>query len=159
MTSERWRKTGESSWRPTPMIVKPAKAQQTQRSFFSSVHDRFSAINQWLLEKIHRSVGRPPVRLRLENGLEVTAAGALPVATHPSALRFEQRFLSALARPPACVFLRVFPFCFHEPGRSAGRQDGLHLPQAEPPARRACCGYRLRVGGALLLATWRSTTA
>ena len=63
------------------MIAKRVKAQQTQRSFSTSVHDRFSAIDQWLLEKIHHSVGRPPIRLRLENGVEVVAAGALPVAT------------------------------------------------------------------------------
>jgi cyclopropane-fatty-acyl-phospholipid synthase len=63
------------------VIAKSVKAQETQRSFSTSVHDRFSRIDQWLLEKIHHSVGRPPIRLMLENSVEVTAAGALPVAT------------------------------------------------------------------------------
>lgn len=63
------------------MIVKPVKSQQAQRSLSTSIYDRFSRIDQRLLEKIHHSVGRPPIRLKLENGAEVTDSGVLPVAT------------------------------------------------------------------------------
>jgi cyclopropane-fatty-acyl-phospholipid synthase len=64
------------------MIMSPVKAQQLKRGNFStSVQDRFSRIDQWLLQRIHSSVGRPPIRLMFENGVEVSATGALPVAT------------------------------------------------------------------------------
>src|SRR5712691_9507655 len=62
------------------VIAKRVKAQQTQRSFSTSVHDRFSRIDLWLLEKIHHSVGRPPIRLMLGNGVQVSPADVLPIA-------------------------------------------------------------------------------
>jgi cyclopropane-fatty-acyl-phospholipid synthase len=52
-----------------------------QGNLSNSVQDRFSRIDQWLLQRIHSSVGRPPIRLMFENGVEVSATGALPVAT------------------------------------------------------------------------------
>jgi cyclopropane-fatty-acyl-phospholipid synthase len=65
-----------------PVNVKPVKAQQPmQGNLSNSVQDRFSRIDQWLLQRIHSSVGRPPIRLMFENGVEVSATGALPVAT------------------------------------------------------------------------------
>jgi cyclopropane-fatty-acyl-phospholipid synthase len=64
-----------------PMIMSPVKAQQLKRGNFStSVQNRFSRIDQWLLQKIHHSVGRPPIQLMLGNGTEVSRADALPVA-------------------------------------------------------------------------------
>jgi hypothetical protein len=64
-----------------PMIMKPVKAQQLKRGNFStSVHDRFSRIDQGLFQKIRHSVGRPPIRLMLGNGVEISPADALPVA-------------------------------------------------------------------------------
>jgi cyclopropane-fatty-acyl-phospholipid synthase len=62
------------------MIAKPVKAQQTQRSSSTSLHDRLSRIDQWLLERIHHSVGRPPIRLMLGNGVQVSRADVLPIA-------------------------------------------------------------------------------
>ena len=62
------------------MIAKPVKAQQTQSSSSTSVHDRFSRIDQWLLEKFHHSVGRPPIRLMLGDGVQVSPADVLPIA-------------------------------------------------------------------------------
>ena len=65
-----------------PVLVKPVKAQQLKHGNFStSVHDSSSRIDQWLLQKIHQSVGRPPIRLMLGNGVEVSPTKALPVAT------------------------------------------------------------------------------
>lgn len=64
------------------MILKPIKGQQlTERNFSTSVEDRFSRFDQWLLQKIHHSVGWPPIRLMLGNGVEVSPTEALPVAT------------------------------------------------------------------------------
>lgn len=63
------------------MIVKPVKAQKPKpQNFSTSVHDRFSRIDHWLLQKIHHCVGRPPIRLMLENGVEFSPAHILPVA-------------------------------------------------------------------------------
>jgi cyclopropane-fatty-acyl-phospholipid synthase len=58
------------------------KAQQLKHGNLStSVHDRLSRIDQWLLQRIFDSVGRPPIRLMLENGVEVAPIEAPPVAT------------------------------------------------------------------------------
>lgn len=46
----------------------------------ASVHNSFLRIDQWLLQKIHESVGRPPIRLVLGNGVEASPPDALPVA-------------------------------------------------------------------------------
>jgi cyclopropane-fatty-acyl-phospholipid synthase len=63
------------------MILKPIKGRQLKEGKFStSVQHGFSRIDQWLLQKIHNSVGRPPIRLTLGNGVEVSPADALPVA-------------------------------------------------------------------------------
>lgn len=64
------------------MIAKLVKVQQLRLSSFSaSVHDRFSRIDHWLLQKIYNSVGQPPIRLRLGDRVEVSPTDALPVAT------------------------------------------------------------------------------
>ncbi len=64
------------------MIMKRVKAQQLKLENFSTfVHDGFSRIDQWLLQKIHDSEGRPPIRLTLGNGVEVSPPDASPVAT------------------------------------------------------------------------------
>jgi cyclopropane-fatty-acyl-phospholipid synthase len=63
------------------MLVKPLKTQlPTAGNLSMSVHDRFSRIDQCLLQKIHGSVGRPPIRLILGNGREVSPPNASPVA-------------------------------------------------------------------------------
>src|SRR5260370_7730245 len=65
-----------------PMIMKRVKAQQLKLENFSTfVHDGFSRIDQWLLQKIHDSEGRPPIRLTLGNGVEVSPPDSSPVAT------------------------------------------------------------------------------
>jgi len=65
-----------------PILMKPVKAQQLNHGTFSTcVHDTSSRIDQWLLQKIHQSVGRPPIRLLLGNGVEVSPADVLPVPT------------------------------------------------------------------------------
>jgi cyclopropane-fatty-acyl-phospholipid synthase len=64
-----------------PMIMRPVKAQQHKPwNFFASVQPGFSRIDRWLLQKIYNSVGRPPIRLMLENGTEVSPVDILPVA-------------------------------------------------------------------------------
>jgi cyclopropane-fatty-acyl-phospholipid synthase len=63
------------------MILKPIKGRQPKEEKYStSVQHGFSRIDQWLLQKIHNSVGRPPIRLT-RNGVEVSSPEALPVAT------------------------------------------------------------------------------
>ncbi len=64
------------------MNAASAKTQQIKRAnFFTSVRDNFSRIDQWLLQRIYKSVGRPRIQLVLENGIKVAPTGAPPVAT------------------------------------------------------------------------------
>jgi cyclopropane-fatty-acyl-phospholipid synthase len=62
-----------------PVVVKPVKAQELRHGHLStSVHDRCSRIDRWLLQKIHQSTGRPPIRLILGNGVEVSPPETVP---------------------------------------------------------------------------------
>ena len=62
--------------------VKPVRTEQLKRGNFStSVEERFSRLDQWLLNKIFRSVGHPPIRLLLKNGVGISGTEVLPVAT------------------------------------------------------------------------------
>ncbi len=45
-----------------------------------SARDRSRFIEQWLLRKVYERVGRPPIRLILKNGEEVSRPDALPLA-------------------------------------------------------------------------------
>jgi cyclopropane-fatty-acyl-phospholipid synthase len=45
-----------------------------------SARGRFPSIEQWLLRKVYESAGRPPIRLILKGGGEVSPSDALPVA-------------------------------------------------------------------------------
>ena len=62
------------------MILKPIHTDRPEDDSVSA-GDRFSHIDQWLLQKIHDSVGRPPIRLLLGNGVEVLPVPASPVST------------------------------------------------------------------------------
>lgn len=63
------------------MLTKPLGTQHPKAANLSkSAHDGPSRIDQWLLQKIYDSVGRPPFRLILENGIEVSPLGTTPVA-------------------------------------------------------------------------------
>lgn len=63
------------------MLVKSFKTQQsTAGNLSTSVHDSPSRFDQWLLQKIYDSVGRPPIRLVLGNGIEVSPPDTTPVA-------------------------------------------------------------------------------
>src|ERR1700687_1937890 len=65
-----------------PMVVKSVKAHELGHGQFStSDRDRCSRIDLWLLQKIHQSAGRPPIRLMLENGVEVSAPETVPAAS------------------------------------------------------------------------------
>jgi cyclopropane-fatty-acyl-phospholipid synthase len=62
-----------------PVVVKPVKAQELRHGHLStSVHHRCSRIDRWLLQKIHQSAGRPPIRLILGNGVEVSPPETVP---------------------------------------------------------------------------------
>lgn len=64
------------------MLVKPHNIQEpTDGNLSASAHDKFSRIDHRLLQKIHDSVGRPPIRLILGNGIEVSPRDASPVAS------------------------------------------------------------------------------
>ena len=64
-----------------PVVVKSVKAQALGYGHFStSVHNRCSRIDRWLLQKIHQSAGRPPIRLMLGNGVEVSPLETVPGA-------------------------------------------------------------------------------
>jgi cyclopropane-fatty-acyl-phospholipid synthase len=63
------------------MILKPINGRQLKEGKFStSSQHGFSRIDQWLLQSVYNSVGRPPIRLMLGNGVEISPADALPVA-------------------------------------------------------------------------------
>jgi len=64
------------------MILESIRGQHVERdNLHSSAHWAFSKVDQWLLQEIHQSAGRPPVRLALENSAAVSMPGAVPVAT------------------------------------------------------------------------------
>jgi cyclopropane-fatty-acyl-phospholipid synthase len=64
------------------MIARPIKLPQVRLSDFSAyLRDQSSRIDYWLLQKIYRSVGKPPICLRLGDRLEVAPQKALAVAT------------------------------------------------------------------------------
>jgi len=63
------------------MTMKPVAAPQANsRNFANTHHDNFSRIDQWLLRKIYDSVGRPPIRLMLGNGVTVSPRDVSPLA-------------------------------------------------------------------------------
>jgi len=65
-----------------PTIKSPLKAMQfKQATSFTAAHDKLSRIDRWLLQRLHDSLGGPPIRLMLENGAEVSSTGDVPVAT------------------------------------------------------------------------------
>src|SRR5713226_3751845 len=45
-----------------------------------SAQNKFSRIDEWILQKIYRAVGEPSVRLGFRNSAEVSSRDALPVA-------------------------------------------------------------------------------
>jgi cyclopropane-fatty-acyl-phospholipid synthase len=62
--------------------VKSIDAQQhKQENFAAFPHLSLSRFDEWLLRKIHRSIGRPPIRLQAAGGVEVLPSQARPVAT------------------------------------------------------------------------------
>lgn len=65
-----------------PMPIKSHSSTQgaTQGRSSPSVNDRFSWMDRWLLRKIYESVGRPPIQLMLENGVEISPTDVLPIA-------------------------------------------------------------------------------
>jgi cyclopropane-fatty-acyl-phospholipid synthase len=64
-----------------PVVPKSVKVQDLKHGRFpTSVHIKCSRIDRWLLHRIHKSVGRPPIRLKLGNGVEVSSPEAVPGA-------------------------------------------------------------------------------
>ena len=63
-----------------PVILKTIHTHDSTGESFAT-GDRFSHIDRWLLQRIHDSVGRPPIRLLLGNGVEVLPVAASPVST------------------------------------------------------------------------------
>ncbi len=66
-----------------------------------SARDRSSSIERWLLHKIYESAGRPPIRLILKSGGEVSPADTLPVA---SVIISDRRTLMRLILDPEMGF-------------------------------------------------------
>ncbi len=65
-----------------PTIKSPLEAMQfKQATSLTAAHDKFSRIDRWLLQRLHDSLGGPPIRLMLENGAEVSSTENMPVAT------------------------------------------------------------------------------
>jgi hypothetical protein len=62
------------------MIVKPIHTGQSEDDSVPA-RDLSSKIDRWVLQKIHDSVGRPPIRLLLGNGVQVLNRAASPVST------------------------------------------------------------------------------
>jgi cyclopropane-fatty-acyl-phospholipid synthase len=62
------------------VISKLARSHTLKLSNFSASAYQ-SRIDYWLLQKIYQSVGKPAIRLRLGDNVEVSPTGALPVAT------------------------------------------------------------------------------
>lgn len=88
------------------MLLKPLKTQQpTTGNLSTSVHDRASRFDQWLLQKIYDSVGHPPIRLILGNGIEASPLDTMPVAN----IRiWDRRTLLRLALDPEVGFGDVY---------------------------------------------------
>jgi cyclopropane-fatty-acyl-phospholipid synthase len=47
----------------------------------ASAYNSSLRVDRWLLQRIYDAVGRPPIRLRLGNRVEISSAGSLPLAT------------------------------------------------------------------------------
>lgn len=63
------------------MFAKPRNFQPTRHvNVSASGYNRIPRFDSWLLEKIFQSVGRPPIRLMLENGAEAHSVDARPAA-------------------------------------------------------------------------------
>jgi cyclopropane-fatty-acyl-phospholipid synthase len=60
------------------MFVKAAEARGKIRTM--SAQNKVVRVDEWLLGKIHESVGQPPIRLSLESGAGVSPTGASPIA-------------------------------------------------------------------------------
>ena len=89
-----------------------------------------------------------PDRPKAAGALQCPAAQqpAQGAAQYPPSLRHRQRFLQALARPGHGVHLRLFSRPGDGPGRRAGGEARLCVPQAAPRAWRNGARDRLRLG-------------
>jgi cyclopropane-fatty-acyl-phospholipid synthase len=47
----------------------------------ASAYSSSLRVDRWLLQRIYDSVGRPPIRIKLGNGVQISSAGSLPLAT------------------------------------------------------------------------------
>jgi cyclopropane-fatty-acyl-phospholipid synthase len=63
------------------MIVQPIRTPSPGKEGLAmSAQNKSSRIDEWVLQKIYRAAGQPPVQLRLRNGAEVSPKAALAVA-------------------------------------------------------------------------------
>lgn len=63
------------------MIARLAKQHNNLSNLPARVRDRFPQVDQWLLQRIYRSVGQPQIRLTLGGRLEISPKTAQPVST------------------------------------------------------------------------------